>query len=530
MVVVALSYLRIPTTDVVVDTRRGFVLQRVGTYSRRSIREVLHTFVPLHGLCASSPTTEICIRASSLASRNSVTLGSTMPSSGTDWMLDGSTEKDVIEFTEHHINQLLSSNSLEEFAMNLTSSFHFFNGEFYVSTESNQCLDVTCDHGQMNKDNSAIELSRSKRAVTIILEQLQKKRIGFEFLTSDEIDVFLSPIMTSIDRMYNQAKPVEKMNDFLGLARYQTVTAFHSCSWKRDIQRFIPCLLVSTFFAPPSLSDEDTYSVYDIFPLPVISDGYEYTYHMPSTIGFNAVDQSVIVWNRKDYMKCTFKKIVQCVDEQTPITVNHSPCLRSLFLTNASDQNNCATMRTSLMEPEIRRVSDDIWVFNNVDDDLVCQQCSTKNQSHSSLSIDQSALVRLPCDTELRCEKIRIRASNCYNRSLSVNEFVMGQEKNNGILQIPLTNLGKTLVSHYHTRLREILEELDQANNNDRFSMARLIKKFADLLILGFVTIVLIIIMMIIRCVKIKFQRQLNQMERQVNKMSDIYLEENICS
>lgn len=58
----AISSIIIPTADVLINPDKGFVLERIGTYSSEIETGIIHTFVPVDTVCDMSPATDRCIR------------------------------------------------------------------------------------------------------------------------------------------------------------------------------------------------------------------------------------------------------------------------------------------------------------------------------------------------------------------------------------------------------------------------------------------------------------------------------------
>lgn len=87
----------VPDGDIVVNTNKGFVLERVGTYFRKFEQEIIHTFVPLRDACAVAPTSEVCLRVphNNNNNRNSIELGIILSSKGKDHAIVPLKKRDI---------------------------------------------------------------------------------------------------------------------------------------------------------------------------------------------------------------------------------------------------------------------------------------------------------------------------------------------------------------------------------------------------------------------------------------------------
>ena len=520
----AISIANIPEADVVVNADKGFVLERVGTYSRKIDEGIIHTVVPLRGLCASLSPTEVCVRASQLTKQNSIELDTVRSVHGKDWPVSLFEKKDISTLIGQHINNMLSNYRPDEFLSNVTSNFHFFDSKFYVVTRNDSLVDeASKDSDQTNQEITSYD---AKNAPVIIWEQLRSHTIGFNFLTDEEINVILLPLMSSIDKSYINADVEELMTDFSRLIVSQTVNAFRSCAISQNNQLYSACLIISTLFVRPLPSAADTYTVYHLHLLPVNANGYRYVYsNLPKTFGFNAIDQSVIVWDDEPKgSKCILSKIVQCSKEPMPISLLNTPCLSELLNTGSIQTNACEIARTPNAGPEIFNVAHDIWVFNNLEGIQYCKPQSYQSKSNDIVIMNESTTVQLPCGTDVKCFDIQIPWSKRSNGTVLVDSIRTETYEKQMNLRIPLKQLTTKLISAYKTKLRGVLDEIQQDVDENMPVMKRIMQKFANLIHYLVLLLILTILMTVGKYIKMKQQKQLNRVERQVNKISDIFL------
>ena len=266
VIVQALPIAIIPEADTVVNVEKGFVLERIGTYSHKINEAIIHTFIHLKDICRTLPGTEICLRASG-STDNSIEIGTTLSVNDKHWSFSHYEKKNISKLITEEINILFSNKKPEEFLLNVPTNFHFFNGYFYVNTRRDQSIDRTV---QLTDEQNEPLINDQINTPHIALEQLRNNRIGFDFLRDDDIRVILAPIMQSIEKSYETANVQTLVTHFTPLIVSQTVNAFRRCSFNQNDPSSPSCLIVSTFFTMPSTSPVDKYTTYNLLPIPII--------------------------------------------------------------------------------------------------------------------------------------------------------------------------------------------------------------------------------------------------------------------
>ena len=247
-----------------------------------------------------------------------------------------------------------------EFLTNVTSNFHFFDGEFHISADSSALIDKSSDDASV--PNQQLNSTKKRISPLILLAQLKNRQIGFQFLTANEINLFLTPIMSSMSESYVNVDDENLMPHFSRLIISQTVNVFRSCTLKWDDHSYPPCLLISTLFIRPLSTNPNIFTIYNVYPLPISTNGYSYMYtNIPITIGLNLNEQRIITWdNEKERSQCTFTTIVQCVEDYLSVSLLRTSCLGQLLLQNGSDITACEIKRTRDIGPSVKHVVQNI--------------------------------------------------------------------------------------------------------------------------------------------------------------------------
>ena len=396
----------------VINVEKGFVLEPIGTYSHKVNEGIIHTFVSLNDLCKSSRGTEVCQYGSDFAD-NSIELGTILSVNDKHWSSSHYDQKDISAILRREINSLLSNHKPGQFLSNISTNFHFFNGEFYIYTQNDQLVDVTF---HSTDEKPEITYDNLKNTPLIVLDQLRNRRIGFSFLSNEEIHVILSPIMQSFEKSYETANVQKLITDFIPLIISQTVSAFRSCSINEKHSSSTPCLIISTFFTTPSSSAADKYTIYNLLPIPIVIHQHQYTYkNLPKTFAFNDLEQSVIVFDDYLLSKCTLSFIVQCSIEPIPISLSQMSCLSQMFSTQSSQSNDCEVTRSVGSNFAILHMAHDVWIFNNLNGEGRCTMHPRQIETKDLSIMEDLVLEHVNCGKSITCFGHRHLPSKCIN-------------------------------------------------------------------------------------------------------------------
>lgn len=204
--------MNLPKADIIVDIEKGFLLEYVGSYSPEYEKVILHTFVPLRDFCLNTPTTDICMRTSQLKNRNMLELSTISSTRNTILSNFQRRINDISNLINADISKILSNHHSGEFFTNIKSNFHYFDNNFYVNDKTSQLDQVNSNHNDVT--NLITQQHRFKTSASIVLEQIMRNQIGFKFLSDEEIMLFLSPLMSSIDKSYTYLDMKELLNAF----------------------------------------------------------------------------------------------------------------------------------------------------------------------------------------------------------------------------------------------------------------------------------------------------------------------------
>lgn len=517
----AISVPMIPEADIVINVEKGFVLQRIGTYSHKVNEGIFHTFVSLNDLCKSLRGTEACLYGSDL-SDNSIELGTILSVNDKHWSSSHYDKKDISAIVRREINNLLSDHRPGQFLSNISTNFHFFNGEFYIYNQNDQLIDVPL-HSTVEKQE--ITYDNLKNTPLIVLEQLRNRRIGFNFLNNEEIHVILSPIVQSFEKSYETANVQKLITDFTPLIISQTVSAFRSCSINRKDSSSPPCLIISTFFTTLSSSGADKYTIYNLLPIPVVIKEHQYTYkNLPKTLAFNDLEQSVIVFDDYLLSKCTLSFIIRCSIEPILTSLSQISCISQMFSIQSSQTNECEVARTVSSNFAALHMAHDIWIFNNLNGENRCGMQSPQTKRKDLSIMEGLVLEHVNCGKSITCFGRRHRRSKCISKTIMIMDKETGLYKSQTKFSISLKQLTTTILTAYKKNMLSLLQDIQEYDDETATITTRLYRKFFNVTICVFLLVFSTITSLCAKYVYKKFRQQLGTVERRVNNLSDIFL------
>lgn len=511
----------IPEADIVVNAERGFILQRVGTYSHKFNEGIIHTFVSLNDICKSSPGADVCLRTSSLIG-NSIELGTILSVNNKHWSSPRYEKKDISLMMKRETDIILSDHKPGQFLSNISTNFHFFNRNFYINTPDDQLADGTL---QSNDEKQVLTFDGMKNSPLIVLEQLRNHRIGLDFLKNEEINVILSSVMQSIEKVYEGADVQKLITDFTPLIISQTVNVFRRCSVDQEDSSSPPCLIISTLFVTPSSSTTDQYTAYNLFPIPTFNHSYQYIYkNLPKTLAFNELEQSVIVFD--DYLssKCTLSSIVQCSIEPIPTSISQMSCINHMFSIQSSLSNDCEVTRAVSSNSALLHIASDIWIFNNMDGDERCTTQSYRAKVQDLSIMKDLILEHVSCGKSIKCSDRRRLPSKCINKTIVTMDRKNGLYKPQTNFHVDSKPLIETTLTKYKKSMLSLPQEIQKYDDETAPLPTHLYRKFFNLILCIVLLFLSTIISLCGKYIYKKLQRQFNSVERRTNNLSDIFL------
>ena len=298
--------------------------------------------------------------------------------------------------------------------------------------------------------------------------------------------------------------------------RYCALSRQHSLSSK-------PCLVVSTLFIRIPINSLSIYSVYRLLPLPVVVNGDKYIYsNLPKVIGINSIEQSLIIWsNELESNECTFSSIVRCRNEPISLPLSKSPCLSQLVDDYQSDTSMCQVSRSTNIEQGILYIDYGLWLFYNVYLTHYCQVHSTLNGLTETISINESMIVRIPCDKTATCSDFHLPAASCKANRVIVTPSFTVNIQNLPHFIMPIKKMTQTLVSSHHVQMDKSVKELMLTFRSKQSTFKEIIHEFGMYILSALCCIFIMLFVYMIKLIKYQILRRMNKFDHQIKDIID---------
>ncbi|CAF2901811.1 unnamed protein product [Rotaria sp. Silwood2] len=316
-VVALVSIRELATDDIIVNINKGYALQRIGTYSTNMVEEVVHTFLSLDNFCAVQTTNAVCKYTSSSSTTNIIELATIITS---DHIRDTSFSYDrdnVSQLIAKDLNRVLVQHKSDEFLRDTESNVHFINNKFYYNNNAAKLSPATTSINAVDNNNNNNNILQFRAtSVDMIIKQINNNRISFEYLSLVDLKLFLTIVFSNLDNSYKINDVEDSLNAFSQIAVGQSIYALRYCGLNRQHSLSSkPCLVISTLFIRIPSNSPSVYSIYRLFPLPVVTNDNKYIYSdLPKIIGINSIEQTLIRTTRIEQLR-----IDSSIDTQCPL-------------------------------------------------------------------------------------------------------------------------------------------------------------------------------------------------------------------
>jgi len=447
--------------DIIINMKKGYALQHIGTYSPNVVEQMVHTFIPIKQFCIMSPETDICMFSSLWKKTNVVELATMMTSRHNAHTLSSYNSDRVLSLISKDLSQVLKQHYPDEIINNNKSNFHFINNQFYYDKSDEKTLSTLSTNNAIDKYSDVTRLRRT--SVEKILKQISNNIIGFEYLSDTDLKLFLATIFSSIDTSYTISNVQESLNTFVELIVGQSIFALRSCSLhQQNSSPSQPCLIISTLFLRAPADTTSLFSIYRLIALPIIFNDDKYVYsNLPKVVGMNSIDQTLLMWNdESDINECTFSYIVQCKKMPVLISLSKLSCLSQLFDKNQLVTSMCEVRRSQNINQDVIDISNGLWLFNNIHQAQDCQISSSSNELIETLTINEPSIVSISCNKTLTCIDYQLPALSCTQQRLIVTPTVPSNIRQLSHFILPIKNMTKTLISTYQLQFEKTIKDM----------------------------------------------------------------------
>jgi hypothetical protein len=507
-----------PAADMLINTDKAFMLERVGAYSSKLKEEIIHSFIPLHDLCHASSSTEICLFLSQATPVNILELSTILPSRDTVTALPRYDDDQVSSIIRGDISQLIRTHTDDVFITKTNSIVSYFDSQFHLPNAMKKSALPSTRSLQSSNYFNIPRVSIS--AYRILLTQITNNKIGFDFLTNPELMSLLTATMSAVDKSYRVNDLYESLAIFSQLIVGQSTCILRSCIVRQgDIASSQPCLVVSTVFLRPSPQNSNTPTVYRFISLPVSVNKTNIIYSkMPAAIGINTDEQSVLLWNNlPEKNECLFSTFVYCQTQPVSIQLSNSPCLLELLSDDTHITASCQIERFREIQTEVMDLENNLWLFSNIDAPVYCQLTSNVDQFKSIISINEPSIVRIPCDNAVKCDNIEFSSTSCTQRSIYIKSTNMRKYEEMSSIQWSTTDMTKQLVSTYKRTLRTSFDDIFNDSKDNQLSATKIFKEFGVYILSTLLLLIISIVSFFIKWIKYMVKKRLDKLERDLD-------------
>ena len=515
-----------PPTTLIIDADKGIVLENIGVYSEKFDERVFHVFIPYNNLCVDSPTSNVCEYIQS-TQPNILEIGTTIPYY--DTMSTLSDKQNISVVIQQDIRRIFSYHRVDKFIERTKSIVFFIDNKFYVTGRINESSAIASLHSI--DDNQQTFIYRTINPATLVVEQVFNNKVGFDFLTNEQLAELASLTVSSTDPQLDPRNVQENLNILTHTVLAQSVYALKSCSMSDNdnAQKSSACLVVSSMLRRISVESLPFYQVYRLTPLPVIFQGEKYAYaDIPHIFGFNRIDKKVILWNdEKSMSSCVFSRYVYCREHPVSVPIGKIPCLQQLFSNDLSSSiTNCEVIKSKDTQGSILNIYGNIWYFYPPDGSFSCESRSLTHSPMDTISIKQPMIVKLPCRSAIQCSDVSLPATSCVNATVTLKSTWNYSMNEPLIAAITLDNVTNRLVSIYRKATQNAFVDIESAIEMNA-SVGEKIRKEFEKLFLSIINFTLLtIILFIIKSVKSNTNRRIEKLQVDINKMRRDIIEE----
>ncbi|CAF4706024.1 unnamed protein product, partial [Rotaria socialis] len=223
-----------------------------------------------------------------------------------------------------------------------------------------------------------------------------------------------------------------------------------------------PCIAISTLFLRIQPDTSLTYSIYRLTVLPIVhnNDMYVYT-NLPQVFGIDHIDRRVITWKEDiDIKQCIFSRIALCKKSPISKSLAKSSCLSQLLDNTQTTTDMCHVTRSTEIEQDFMQIDNELWLFFNMHRAKQCHIYSNSNDHTESISINEPALVNIPCNKSVQCIDTQMPITSCTPHRTLVTASQISYSKAQPRIFLPIKNMKKMIVSSYESQFGKTINEL----------------------------------------------------------------------
>ncbi|CAF1206326.1 unnamed protein product [Adineta steineri] len=472
------SIVNSPTSNILVNSEKAIMLQQIGTYASQLKEEIVYSIIPIKNACIESSSTNICAFATNEIYPNVVEVATTLPPRDTVSVLPRYDNKRVSNSIRNNVRKMLRIKRSIEFVEKQDSTVHLIDDQFYTTNDMQQSIKHSANVNLKTDKSDIVELLPTSSS--IILKQIANNKIGFDFLTDNELKLFLSTVMSMIDKSYQITDLTESLRLFTELIMGQSIYILRSCvNGEKHSSASQLCIIIATLFLRPLITNNNTLSAYRLTPLPAMIGNEQFIYsNIPSIVVISTEDQSVMPLDTaSNKNKCLFSIFTYCPEKMPFIQLKNIPCLSELLNDDKQLVTSCEVTRARKIQTGLINIETDIWLISVDSGPMHCQLQSNSGQYNGFIVINEPSIIHLPCHNAMICSDIKLTSSICTDRNVLIKSSPTAEYEQ--LLNIPwsLQAMNKQLLSTYQLTVKNSIKTILNDLKDNRLTLKTIIEE-----------------------------------------------------
>ncbi|CAF2080419.1 unnamed protein product, partial [Rotaria magnacalcarata] len=402
------------------------------------------------------------------------------------------------------------------------SIIHFVRNKFFYNRTVLDAFTTTTPSNII--ENKAIISRVRSDLIEKFLKQISSNinKVGLEFLSNDELRIFLTATFASIDSHYTISNVQESLDNFFQYVVGQSIFALRYCSLVPQISLpQQPCIAISTLFLRVQSDVSSTFTIYRLIPLPVFYNNEIYAYaNLPKIIGIDSIGRRIMNFkDDSDIKQCEFSRIVLCEKIPVSISISKSTCISQLLDDAESTTDMCQVTRSANIEQDFIQVDHELWLFFNIRRVEQCHIYSNSNEGTKSISINEPALVSIPCNTSVQCIGTQMPITSCKPHRTLVEARHSSYSQAQSRIFLPIKNMTKMIVSSYESQFEKTINELLRILSSKEPSLKQILETALTYTVTAISLLLIIFFLYLFKLVKFKFQPDIKYLQSSVHKI-----------
>ena len=503
--------------DNLVDLNNGFAVKRIGSYSPKMSKNILHTFISLDNFCQLSTGDAICKYTSSSTAKINIMELSNLVKSEYDIATASIYNKETIsDFISKDLITLMSRNVQKHILKNKTENVHYLYDKFHFRMNNHQSLVKAPVMEYESIQNNVLRFKPT--AIDNVLKQVNNNRISFDYLSINELQFVLTIIFSNLQISYKPNNLKADLDSFSQLVIAQSVYAVRHCGMSsHQLSSIDSCVVVSTLFNQVTTNTRLVYPVYRLIPLPIIIDGKTYIFsNVPKIFATNALEQIDLIWDPDENDdQCTWSPIVSCNTKPKSISPIVESCLHELLNNQKNSLKTCELSRSDNLDDGFMSISDGVLFSYKSNYTHHCEIYSKSNEFIENFSTTKEAIIGITCNQTITCSTFQYESRICSKNTIIIESHSVKNFKHNSRYIIPSSNMTKTLMQTYDTQLKKSINEFKTQLTTTKTSIKQALQDFGFYLSSTICSMILIIFILIINLVQKKLRKEINDLDDQ---------------